>query len=359
MSEQSLSRRVFLSGAAATPALATPQLVAQFDPPLERIRIVTAASSYVVPPPQFSPEEIAMIRSQGSHVDLAIPAGREELDRLLPDADVVFGSLTPEMFATARKLRWLQATEAGVDKLLFPELVESPVVVTNMQRVFAPAISETAIGMLLALTRGFNRYFFPQFQKHRWEFHPDLVEVDGMTMGVVGMGGLGSAIAERAHYGFHMRILAVDPKPMAKPIFVDALREPGWLMEMVPQCDVLVSAAPATKQTEGMFRERVFRAMKKTAYFLNVSRGLLVDEPALVRALQEGWIAGAGLDVAREEPLPANHPFWDCPNLIVTCHTAGFSPQRRVRLVALLAENVRRYARGLPLMNVVDKQRGY
>jgi len=178
-------------------------------------------------------------------------------------------------------------------------------------------------------------------------------------MGVVGMGGLGSATAQRAHYGFHMRILAVDPKPMAKPIFVDTLREPGWLMEMVPQCDVLVSAAPATKQTEGMFRERVFRAMKKTAYFLNVSRGLLVDEPALVRALQEGWIAGAGLDVAREEPLPANHPFWDCPNLIVTCHTAGFSPQRRVRLVALLAENVRRYARGLPLMNVVDKQRGY
>jgi phosphoglycerate dehydrogenase-like enzyme len=228
-----------------------------------------------------------------------------------------------------------------------------------MQRVFAPAISETAIGMLLALTRGFVRYFFPQFQKRQWQFHPDLVEVDGMTMGVVGMGGLGSATAERAHYGFHMKILAVDPKPMAKPIFVHTLREPDWLMEMVPQVDVLVSAAPATKQTEGMFNEKVFRAMKKTAYFLNISRGTLVDEPVLVRALKEGWIAGAGIDVARQEPLPADHPFWDCPNLIITCHTAGFSPQRRVRLMALLAENVRRYAHGLPLMNVVDKQRGY
>jgi D-2-hydroxyacid dehydrogenase (NADP+) len=123
--------------------------------------------------------------------------------------------------------------------------------------------------------------------------------------------------------------------------------------------DVLVSAAPATKLTESMFHEKVFRAMKKSAYFINISRGTLVDEPALVRALKEGWIAGAALDVAREEPLPSTHPFWDCPNLIITCHTAGFSPQRRLRLVALLAENVRRYSNGLPLMNVVNKQRGY
>jgi len=108
-----------------------------------------------------------------------------------------------------------------------------------------------------------------------------------------------------------------------------------------------------------MFNERVFRAMKKTAYFINISRGALVDEPALVRALKEGWIAGAGLDVTRQEPLPADHPFWDCPNLILTCHTAGFSPERRLRLVGLLAENVRRYSSGLPLVNVVDKQRGY
>jgi phosphoglycerate dehydrogenase-like enzyme len=353
MAASSVSRRTFLSGAAAAP-----QIVTQLQPP-ERIRIVAAAASYVVPPPQFSPAEIAQIRSQGPNVDLAIPSGREELDRLLPEADVVFGSLNAEMFAKAKKLRWLQATEAGMDRSLFPELINSPVVVTNMQRVFAPAISETAIGMLLALSRGFVRYFFPQFQKRQWQFHPDLVEVDGMTMGVVGMGGLGSATAERAHYGFHMKILAVDAKPMPKPIFVDTLREPEWLMEMVPQVDVLVSAAPSTRKTEGMFNERVFRAMKKTAYFLNISRGFLVDEPALVRALKEGWIAGAGIDVAREEPLPANHPFWDCPNLLITCHTAGFSPQRRVRLMALLTENVRRYARGLPLMNVVDKQAGY
>jgi phosphoglycerate dehydrogenase-like enzyme len=290
---------------------------------------------------------------------MTVPANADELNRLLPDVDVIFGAINAEMLAKAKNLRWLQATEAGMDRLLFPELVKSNVVVTNMARMFAPAISETAIAMLLSLTRGLVKYYFPQFQKRTWNAERNLVEVDGMTMGIVGMGGLGSSTAMRAHYGFNMRILATDAKPMVKPLFVDTLREPGWLMEMVPQVDVLVSAAPATRQTERMFNERVFRAMKKTAYFINISRGTLVDEPALTRALREGWIAGAGLDVASQEPLPSNHSFWDCPNLIITCHTAGYAPQRRVRLMGLLAENVRRYSGGLPLMNVVDKQRGY
>jgi len=190
--------------------------------------------------------------------------------------------------------------------------------------------------MLLSLTRGLVRHYFPQFQKRTWNVVRELVEVDGMTMGVVGMGGLGSSTAMRAHYGFNMRILATDAKPMAKPVFVDTLREPGWLMEMVPQVDVLVNTAPSTRQTEGMFNERVFRAMKKTAYFISMSRGALVDEPALVRALKEGWIAGAGLDVTRVEPLPSSHALWDCPNLIITCHTSGYSPQRWIRLIGLL-----------------------
>jgi phosphoglycerate dehydrogenase-like enzyme len=166
-------------------------------------------------------------------------------------------------------------------------------------------------------------------------------------------------VGKRAHYGFDMRIVATDAKPMAKPIYVDTLREPGWFMEMVPQVDVLVCATPWTKQTEGMFNEKVFRSMKKTAYFLNMSRGPLVEEKALVAALKEGWIAGAGLDATKDEPMAPTHPFWDCPNLVMTCHSAGFSPQRQLRFIGLLCENVRRYTSGLPLMNVVDKQRGY
>jgi phosphoglycerate dehydrogenase-like enzyme len=253
----------------------------------------------------------------------------------------------------------LQAAEAGMDRLLFPELIKSPVVITNMARMFAPAISETAVGMLLSLTRGLNKFYQPQFQKRMYNSERNLVEVDGMTIGIVGMGGIGQSLAMRMHYGFNMRVLATDAKPMAKPLFVETLREPDWFMEMVPQVDILVSAAPSTKETHQMFNEKVFRSMKKTAYFLNLSRGALVDESALTMALKEGWIAGAGIDPTSVEPLPSTSSLWDCPNLLITCHSAGFAPQRQTRFIGLLAENVRRYTSGLPLMNVVDKQRGY
>jgi phosphoglycerate dehydrogenase-like enzyme len=362
MADNPVSRRLFLSdvvAAPAVPALIASDRIAVFDPPPERVRIVTATASTVVPPPKYTAAELKQIQSQGKDVHITVPANADEMNNALPEADVIFGGLNAEMLARAKNLRWLQATEAGMEKVLFPELIKSHVVVTNMARVFAPAISETAIAMLLSLTRGLNKFYTPQFQRRTWNSERNLVEVDGLTMGLVGMGGLGSATAMRAHYGFNMRILATDAKPMAKPIFVDTLREPAWLMEMVPQVDVLVSAAPATKETEGLFNEKVFRAMKKTAYFLNISRGALVDENALVQALKEGWIAGAGVDVARTEPLPSSHPFWDCPNLIITCHSSGFAPQRQIRLVGLLAENVRRYSSGLPLVNVVDKERGY
>jgi len=362
MADNSVSRRLFLSAVAAAPAapvLVASDRIAFFDPPPDQVRIVTATASSVVPPPRYTGVEIQQIQSQGKDIRITVPANADELYKALPEADVIFGALNAEMLARAKSLRWLQATEAGMERVLFPELIKSPVVVTNMARMFAPAISETAIGMLLSLTRGLNKYYIPQFQKRTWNSERNLVEVDGMTMGIVGMGGIGQATAMRAHYGFNMRILATDAKPMAKPIFVETLREPAWLMEMVPQVDVLVSAAPATKETQAMFNEKVFRAMKKTAYFINLSRGALVDENSLAQALKEGWIAGAGLDPTGAEPLPSTHPFWDCPNLIITCHSAGFAPQRQIRLVGLLADNVRRYTSGLPLMNVVDKQRGY
>jgi phosphoglycerate dehydrogenase-like enzyme len=363
VTDNSVSRRLFLSAVAAAPAapvLLASDRIAIFDPPPAKVRIVAATASSVVGPARYTAAEIQQITSQGKDVQIVLPANADELGKALPDADVVFGALNAEWLAKAKGLRWMQCTEAGMERILFPELIKSNVVVTNMARMFAPAITETAIGMLLGLTRGLNKYYFPQFQKRTFNSERQhLVEVDGMTMGIVGMGGIGQSLAVRAHYGFNMRILATDAKPMAKPIFVDILREPAWFMEMVPQVDILVSAAPATKETEAMFNEKVFGAMKKTAYFLNLSRGALVDENALAQALKDGRIAGAGVDATRQEPLPSTHPYWDCPNLILTAHSAGFAPQRQIRLVGLLAENVRRYTSGLPLMNVVDKERGY
>ena len=355
-----VSRRLFMSSAAVAPALAVSDRIAEFIPPPERVRIVTAVARSVVPPPQYNAAEIKQITSQGKNVELILPKSADELNKALSEADVVFGALNPEMFARAKNLRWLQATEAGVDMMLFPELIKSNVVMTNMARMYAPAISETGIGMLLSLTRGFVKFYYPQFQKRTFNSERNnLVEVEGLTVGIVGMGGIGQCFATKLHYGFNMKVLATDAKPMAKPVFVDTLREPDWFMEMVPQVDILVGAAPATPQTADMFNEKVFRSMKKTAYFLGMSRGALTDEAALARALKEGWIAGAGLDVTKQEPLPSSSSLWDCPNLILTCHSSGFAPQRRIRQMGLLAENVRRYTSGLPLMNVVDKARGY
>jgi phosphoglycerate dehydrogenase-like enzyme len=218
--------------------------------------------------------------------------------------------------------------------------------------------------MLICLARGINRWYVPQFLERRWQSMGTTksdhhAEISGRTMGIVGLGGIGLALARRAYYGFDTKILAIDPKPMAKPHFVAELREPAWLLEMARQSDVLVAAAPHTPRTDKLFNEAVFRAMKKTAYFLALSRGKVIDDMALVKALREGWIAGAGLDVFPQEPPPSDHPIFDCPNVVMTMHTSGWGPDRQIRLIALFAENVRRFAGGLPLANVVDKEQGY
>jgi len=311
----------------------------------------------------FEPHEIAKIRSAAPHVELTIARTREEFRQKLPDAEVVYGSLNASDLASARNVTWVQTPAAGVENL-DPAIVASPIVLTNMARTFAPAISETAIGLLLCLTRGITTLYMPQFAKRQMNpvgtvKSPDHVELAGKTMGIVGMGGIGSALAQRAYYGFDMRIVATDARPVPKPHCVAEVRDPSWFKTMVPMVDVLVAAAPHTPLTERMFDESVFRSMKKTAYFLAMSRGKLFDDLALVKALKGGWIAGAGLDVFPQEPPPSEHPIYDCTNVVMTAHTSGWSPDRQVRLIDLFAENVRRYAIGAPLVNVVDKKAGY
>jgi phosphoglycerate dehydrogenase-like enzyme len=271
---------------------------------------------------------------------------------------VIFGGFSREDLQAARHLRWIQYPATGVEHVLYPELVDSPIVLTNMQRMFSPTISETAIGLLLTLTRGLNHYTL-QTREHVWKPLNGLTEISGLTMGIVGLGGIGTDTAYRAHFGFNMKILAVDPKPLPKPSFVAELHSVEWLPKMVPQVDVLLSAAPHTPLSQGMFNEAIFRAMKPAAYFINVSRGKLVDTPALIRALKEGWIAGAGLDVTYLEPLPSDDPLWTAGNLIITSHSSAVSEGSTQRSYDLFCENVRRYVSGLPLLNVVDKKRGY
>ena len=316
----------------------------------DRLKIVTMEK---LPDPY--PERI---RGWSPGIELKMGLAPQDFRRELADAHAIFGGFTRQDFAAASRLRWIQWDAAGVEEIMWPELVQSPVVLTNMQRIFAPVISETAIAFMLSLAHGIPRYAV-QTERHEWRELQGLTEISGMTLGLIGLGGIGTETARRAHFGFGMTVLAVDPKPIPKPDFVAELHSLDYLPQMAGRVDILMSAAPHTPQSEGMVNESIFRAMKKSAYFINMSRGAIVDTPALVRALKEGRIAGAGLDVAYKGPLPADDELWTAPNIIITCHTSGWSPKVEGRTLDLFSENVRRYVAGLPMLNVVDKSRGY
>ncbi|MBL7697388.1 MAG: D-2-hydroxyacid dehydrogenase [Chitinophagaceae bacterium] len=363
MGNSHLSRRGFITAVGATgaatvadftplPSLAnTAQPVEQLNPD-RQIKIVSTND--------LDKDVQQKIKTVARNIDLQIV--NDNSSAALEDAEVVIGDVNASMLQRAKKLKWVQVMHAGVENMP-KEVIAHPLVLTNMQKIFSPVIAEQAIALLLSLTRGLVQLAIPSFEKKQWKRNPSdgtvMEDLYNKTIGIVGMGGIGSDTARRLHYGFNMRVLATDAKPMHKPAFVEELHDPGWFMEMVPQVDVLMSAAPLTKETREMFNEEAFGKMKRTAYFINVSRGGLVKNAALVDALKNKKIRGAGLDVATPEPLPPDHEFWTCPNLVITAHNSTEAASRDVRMNALLVENVRRYSLGLPLMNVVDKEKGY
>jgi len=308
----------------------------------------------------FSTNELEKLRSVSKNIDVQVVS--DPASSALEEAEVIIGNVDGPVLSRARQLKWVQVMHAGVEHMP-KEMMAHPLVLTNMQRIFAPVIAETAIAMLLSLTRGLVQHAVPNFGQKKWsgslpaDTHLD--DLYNKTIGIVGMGGIGSETARRLHHGFNMRVLATDAKPMPRPDFVDELHDPAWFMEMVPKVDVLMSAAPLTKDTREMFNDDVFSKMKRGSYFINVTRGGLVKQDALVDALKTKKIRGAGLDVTTPEPLPADSPLWTCPNLVITPHNSGSAAIRQERMFGLVMENVRRYSLGLPLMNVVDKEKGY
>ncbi len=368
MAKKSFSRRNFLTTMAATAATVTiPNTASAFIPgnpaPGSAIPEFRKNSGpiKILCTQQLSPKHVEQIRSAGKNTTLLIIADQNELKKHIADAQVILGPIDGNLLPAAKQLKWVQTFAAGVENMP-KELKEHSCLVTNMQRVYAPVIAESAIALLLSLTRGLAQVSIPAFAQRKWMQPPGdvaLTDLYGKTIGIVGMGGIGSETARRLHYGFNMKILGTDAKPIPKPEFVAELHDPTWFMDMVPQVDVLMSAAPLTAETKLMFNEAVFNKLKQGAYFINVSRGGLVDQDALVKALKEKKIQGAGLDVATPEPLPAESPLWTCPNLVITPHNSTIAPIRQERAVTLVTENVRRYSRELPLMNIVDKIKGY
>jgi len=276
----------------------------------------------------------------------------------LADVDGVIGSVSPALLAKAPKLRWLQIESAGVENYMaLPGFAESPVTLTNCKIVQGPEIADHALGLLLALTRGIAiAASSPGGQWNQRAFSP--IELRGKTAVIIGVGGIGTQIALRVHAS-GMTVIGVDPKDMPFTTYLAKTVTPDRLDSVIPLADVVFVSAPLTARSRKMMGPRQFDLMKQNSYFIAVSRGGLYDMNALVKALDAKKLAGAGVDVTDPEPLPPDHPLWKFPNVVITPHIAGRSDGENARYEELFTENLRRFAANEPLLNVVDKSKGY
>jgi phosphoglycerate dehydrogenase-like enzyme len=291
------------------------------------------------------------------------PATREEAEALLPEAEVVLGwAVRPHNLTRARKLRWVHSTAASVAHVLFDELVEADVQVTNASGLHADAMAEHTIGVMLAFARNLHRTRDEQLARRwspeaLWRDSPGITSLAGTTLGLIGLGRVGSAIARRAR-ALGVRVIAVRRRPEQDPAPAHEQWPIDRLDDLLETSDWVVIAAPHTRETERLIGARELTRMKRGARLVNLGRGALVDEAALVEALRNGTIAGASLDVFDEEPLPPSHPFWGMPEMILTPHTSGLGPRYWERALEQFTDNLRRYVAGQPLRNLVDKRAG-
>jgi phosphoglycerate dehydrogenase-like enzyme len=271
--------------------------------------------------------------------------------------DAAFGTLPPDLLAKAQRLRWLQAPQAAPPAgYYYPELVAHPLTVTNFREIYNDHISAHILAFVLAFARGLHVYI-PQQLRREWKKPPEdrgVVPLPGSTALIVGLGGIGAETA-RLLAAFGVRVLAVDARRSDKPEHVAELQQPEALDSLLPQADFVILTVPHTPATEGFFNRAKFRLMKPTAFFINIGRGMTTKLDDLVAALQAGEIAGAALDVYEQEPLPAEHPLWGMPNVLMTPHMAGYGPHLNERRFQIIQDNCRAFAEGRDLRNVVDK----
>jgi len=315
-------------------------------------------SSMVIPEVAEAELQAVEAIAREAGLEVAVAGTTESQIAAIADAEIAFGGITEEVFRHARRLRWIQSVGAGVDRYLTPVFAESDVVLTSEKGQVGTHLAEHAFAHLLALTRGIATALRERRWQARLGIRAAAWELTGRTMGVIGLGGTGVEVARRGH-AFGMRVLATDPEPVERPDFVEALWRPDRLHELLGESDAVVITCPLTPETRGMFDEVAFRAMRRHAILVNVSRGEVVQMEALVAALRDGTIAGAGLDVTPKEPLPPDNPLWSMENVIITFHTAGASPYRGGRIVERFRRNLAHFRAGEPLEGVIDKRKGY
>ncbi len=280
------------------------------------------------------------------------------------DAEILIAwSIRPEQIAAAKNLRWIHSPAAAVHQLMFPELVNSNIILTNAREVHGPVVAEHVIAFIFALAKKIQGSVRLQ-EKHvwgqqiLWDDLPRVREVAGTTVGMVGLGSIGRPVVKSAK-ALGMRVIAVREHPEKGSEGADAVFGPAQIDEVFRQADYIVLAAPVTDNTKAIANAERLALMKPEACLINVGRGPLVDEVALTAVLREKKIGGAALDVFSKEPLPADSPLWDVPNLLITPHTAALTDKLWERHYALFSENLRRYLNGQPLLAVVDKRKGY
>jgi len=324
------------------------------------VGVISPAPAWVMPR-RF----VDQLRAEFPHHTFLDAWDRDALRRLLPEADVAFTPFVDrDIFPSLTRLRWVQSPAVGVGGLMFPELLASGVVITSARGIRARSIAEHVIGVTIALARRLPAAMRAQ-QQHRWAQEElegpdaDVRTLHGQRMGIVGLGSIGRALAEiAAPFGFRItgiRRRAHEPPP---PV-VEAVWSPDRLLDLVAQSDVIVVAAPHTPETKRLIGRRELEVVRRGALLVNVARGKLIDDGAVIEALRDGRLGGAALDVFTEEPLAASSPYWELPNVIVTPHVSGALRDYWTPLVALFTDNLRRFERGEPLLNVVDKIAGY
>jgi phosphoglycerate dehydrogenase-like enzyme len=305
------------------------------------------------------------LRQQFPHPEVVYLSNPDEAEAQLRDSEIaVTVSLRPEQFRSATKLRWIHSPAAAVHELMFPELVDSDVVITNGRDVHGPVVAEHVMALMFAWAKSIPESVRLQ-QKHQWG--KDTIwngrnrprEIAGATLGLIGLGTIGRAVARHAS-AFGMHVIAIRERPeLGTPEGVQQVFASAQIDLVLEQSDFIVLAAPITATTKHLINAERLARMKPTAYLINVGRGPLIDEAALVLALRDHKVGGAALDVFDREPLPSDSPLWDLGNLLVTPHIAGLTEKLWERQYALLSENLGRYLNHQPLLALVDKHRGY
>lgn len=308
-----------------------------------------------------SPEVVRQLQSASTKANL-VSVNKDTVMNEIGDADGFIGNITPEWVRAGKKLRWVQTRSAGVERVLHlsggNDLRDSDIVLTNNQIVQGPEIADHAMAMLLALARDLPRYMRQQ-EEETWRSRPlNAIELNTKTAVVIGMGGIGMQIAIRA-WAHGMKVVGVDPEDIPFAPYIEKVVKPDQLDEVLPEADVVFMAAPHTPLSHKMMGASQFELMKKGSRFIAVSRGRTYDLNALVKALDSKKLSGAGVDVTDPEPLPKGHALWKFDNVIVTPHMAGRSDLDSGRMTGMIMENIRRFADGKPLINVVNKHKGY